>query len=370
MPKLLNIYNFAPHYRSSIFKLMSEELDCDFLFGDLTGDIKRMDYSLLRGKVTETHTKRLRGGWYWQRGVVASLFKDYDQYILLGETRALSTWTFCLLARVFRPKKKVYFWSHGWYGKETRIETFLKKIFFHLPNGGTFLYGNYARGLMIKQGFSPDKLYVIHNSLSYDKQLSIREALTHSDVYRNRFKNDNPNIIFIGRLTKIKRIDLLLEALAQLKRDGHWFNLTLIGDGVAKAELEQKVKELNLTDNVWFYGTCYDEQENAMMIYNADLCVSPGNVGLTAMHVMMFGCPVLTHDNFAHQMPEFEAIHKGVTGDSFKQNDIQSLAKAIKDWFDKHSDDRNTVRNACYHEIDTQWTPEFQIEVLKSVLTK
>lgn len=370
MPKLLNIYNFAPHYRASIFKLMSEEFDCDFLFGDLNGDIGKMDYSLLRGKVTETHTVRIHGGWYWQRGVVAQLFKDYDQYILLGETRALSTWMFCLLARVFRPRKKVFFWSHGWYGKETRIETFLKKIFFHLPNGGTFLYGNYARGLMIKQGFSPDKLYVIHNSLSYDKQLSIRESLTHSDVYRNRFKNDNHNIIFIGRLTKIKRIDLLLGALAQLKREGHSLNLTLIGDGVAKAELEQKVKELNLTDNVWFYGACYDEQENARMIYNADLCVSPGNVGLTAMHTMMFGCPVLTHDNFAHQMPEFEAIHKGVTGDFFSQNDIQSLAKAIKDWFDKHSDDRDSVRKACYKEIDTQWTPEFQIGILKSVLTK
>lgn len=67
--------------------------------------------------------------------------------------------------------------------------------------------------------------------------------------------------------------------------------------------------------NVWFYGSCYDEQTNAELIYNADMCVAPGNVGLTAIHAMTFGCPVITHSDFKWQMPEFEAIHPGKTGD-------------------------------------------------------
>lgn len=54
---------------------------------------------------------------------------------------------------------------------------------------------------------------------------------------------------------------------------------------------------------------------NAEFIYNADLCVSPGNVGLTAMHSLVFGCPVITHNCFEWQMPEFEAIQPGITGD-------------------------------------------------------
>lgn len=86
---------------------MSEKFDCDFLFGDSMVDVKKMDYSLLKGKVTETHTKYVIGRWYWQSGVVEQLFKNYDNYILLGETRALSTWLFCILARILKPKKKV-----------------------------------------------------------------------------------------------------------------------------------------------------------------------------------------------------------------------------------------------------------------------
>ena len=55
-------------------------------------------------------------------------------------------------------------------------------------------------------------------------------------------------------------------------------------------------------------GECYSEETNAKLIYNADLCVAPGNIGLTAIHVMMFGCPAITHNDFKWQMPEFEAI--------------------------------------------------------------
>ena len=152
--KLCLIYNYAQHYRTNIFALMDKEFDISFVFGDSMNDVKKMDYSLLRGNVMETHTRNLFGGWYWQPKVVSQLFKDYDSYILLGETRALSTWVFCVLARILKPKKKVYFWSHAWYGKETALEKLIKKILFRLPNSGVFCYGNYARGMMIRGGFN------------------------------------------------------------------------------------------------------------------------------------------------------------------------------------------------------------------------
>ena len=118
---------------------------------------------------------------------------------------------------------------------------------------------------------------------------------------------------------------------------------------------------------MWFYGACYDEAANAELIYNADLCVAPGNVGLTAMHSMVFGCPVLTHNDFPLQMPEFEAICENETGSFFKRNDIESLADAISDWFGYNGSRRETIRRNCFKEIDTQWTPNHQMNILKSV---
>ena len=366
--KLCLIYNYAQHYRTNIFALMDKEFDISFVFGDSMNDVKKMDYSLLRGNVMETHTRNLFGGWYWQPKVVSQLFKDYDSYILLGETRALSTWVFCVLARILKPKKKVYFWSHGWYGKETALEKLIKKILFRLPNSGVFCYGNYARGLMIKEGFNSDKLYTIHNSLAYDQQLAIRKELNENLVFKEHFCNDNKNLFFVGRLTSVKKLDQILKAMVICRNRGVNYNLTFIGGGEKTEELKNLVKEFYLEQQVWFYGPCYDEVELSSLIYNADLCVAPGNIGLTAMHSMVFGTPCITHNDFKWQMPEFEAIKLYKTGCFFNRDDVEDLAERIDEWFRVNGKDRNMVRKSCMEEIDDEWNPYFQIEVLKKNL--
>ena len=365
--RLCLIYNFAQHYRTGIFKLIDCEFNCDYVFGDVYMDVKKMDYSLLKGKVTEVPTRNI-GRWAYRPGVQKLLDDHYDAYLLLGETQVISTWLFCIRARLFYPKKKVFFWTHGWYGKESVVERFLKKIYFKLPNGGVFLYGNYARELMIKEGFNPDKLFVIHNSLSYDEQIAVRNQLSKKPIYEYHFGNVFPNLFFVGRLTSVKKLDMVLRAMAQLKSKGHLYNVTFIGGGDVQGELEDLARVLGVQDNVWFYGPCYDEKVLGEMIFNADLCVSPGNIGLTAMHSMVFGTPVITHDDFSHQMPEFEAILEGKTGSFFKSGSVDSLAQGICRWFEHHEKDREEVRHACMREIDENWTPQFQIEVLKKYL--
>lgn len=363
--KICQIYNNAAHYRESIFLLMDKTFDCDFLFGESLGDIKQMDTSKFHGSVTIVKNHFIKKGFYWQQGVQRFLCKKYDAYILLGDTHCLSSWLFCIRAKLTGRSRQVYFWTHGWYGKETRIERWLKKIYFSLAGGGIFLYGNYARELMINEGFDANKLFVIHNSLAYEQQFEIRQSLRHDDIYLNHFGNNAPNLLFVGRLTAVKKLDLVLRAMALLKKQGQEYNLILIGDGVARSDLEKLTEELSLQKNVWFYGACYDERQLGLLIYNADICVSPGNVGLTAMHVMVFGTPVLTHNDFPHQMPEFEAIHDGETGTFFHRDDIDSLAESIYRWFGEKANKREAVRIACFNEVDSLWTPQFQIDVLK-----
>ena len=357
-------YNSAAHYRKAIFLLIDKSFDCDYVFGKSLGDIKQMDTSLLRGKVTKVDNKQWHGI-CWQPKVVCMDVKPYDRFLMLGETKNLSTWLFCIRMRLFHPKKKVYFWSHGFYGKENRIERFIKKILFKLPKGGTFLYGNYARDLMIKEGFNPEKLFVIHNSLDYDRQIELRNKQKQIDIYKDHFNNNNPNIIFIGRLTPVKHLDLLINSIKILKERGIIVNLTFVGDGSEKERLQELVHKLEIDNNVWFYGACYDEEKNAELIYNADLCVSPGNVGLTAMHTMVYGTPVITHNDFSHQGPEFEAIHPGKNGDYFEYGDVSSLTEHIEKWLQEKRNKREEVRRECYKEIDTSWTPQFQIDILK-----
>lgn len=363
--KLTLIYNTAPRYREAIFRAIDEEYDCEWYFGETKTDIKEMDLSLLKS----AHYYKYSGNpikFYWKRGILSLLFKKENKvFFTLAESRSLTDYLFFGLSRLL--KKKVYVWTHGWYGKESKMEAALKKWQFRHVDG-VFVYSNYARDLMIKEGLPAEKIFTIHNSLHYDQQKALRESITPSNIYKEHFGNGNPTIIFIGRLTKVKKLDMVIDALASLKAKGENYNLVFVGDGVERNSLEVKVSEMGLQQNVWFYGACYDEKQNAELIYNADLCVSPGNVGLTAIHALVFGCPVITHNCFKWQMPEFEAIQAGVTGDFFEMDNVDALTDCINKWFTSKASVRNEVRKACFNEIDTQWNPYFQMDVIKKNL--
>lgn len=367
MPKVCIIYNFAQHYRESIYKLIDKEWDCKWFFGKNQTDIKGISDGCLKD-VSFVDNKKLIGP-LWYQTIVGRLIsrKDIDHFILLGEPFNLSTWWILIQRRLFFKNKKVYLWSHGWYGKEGLLKKLLKRVYFGMADH-IFTYGEYAKKLAIAQGFDENKISPIHNSLDHSIQNKLRDTLKPSDIYRDYFKNYNPTIIFIGRLTEVKRLDLLLDGIKVLKERGYEYNVVFVGTGVMEDTLKIRARNMGLEKQLWFYGASYDDQINAELIFNADMCVSPGNVGLTAMHTMVFGTPVLTHDDFKWQMPEFEAIKPNVTGAFFKKNNVISIADTIQNWMIQHPN-RNKVRQACYDEIDNNWTPEYQLAVLKRIIS-
>jgi glycosyltransferase involved in cell wall biosynthesis len=165
----------------------------------------------------------------------------------------------------------------------------------------------------------------------------------------------------------VKKLDMILDAMSIAKQKGIFYNCTFIGNGEDRELLESKVDSYGLSKQVWFYGACYDEAELSKMIYNADLCVAPGNVGLTAMHSLVYGCPIITHNNFPYQMPEFEAIVPNKTGLFFDFDSAESLYKTINSWFSLDLE-RDDVRQMAYDEIDSHWNPRVQIDVLKKII--
>lgn len=364
--KILQQDNIGSHYRAAIYRLMDSEIGCEFCFGDKVDDIKKMDYSQLSHKVIEVHNEYIGRGFYYQRGVPSLINADYDVYIFIGETRCLSTWLF-LFKSLFYSKKKIYFWTHGVLGKAGLGKRLLHRFFYSFCDG-VFVYNERSTKLLADEGIPAKKLHTIYNSLDYDTQLQIRQSLKPSRLYQEHFRNENKNVVFIGRLTTVKRFDLLIDAIAELKMRGELLNVTFVGDGVERQNMENRFDELGIREQVWFYGASYDEQKNAEMIFNADVCVSPGNIGLTAMHVLMFGCPAITNDDFDHQMPEFEAIQDGKSGAFFKAGDSKSLADTLQVWFTNHTDDREAIRQVCYAEIDNKWNPHNQIRIFKEVL--
>lgn len=366
--KIAMLFPYAPSYREAIYKLMDKELDVDWFFcGDAKRNLKLFDYSSLKHCDLSMKEKKVIGSVVYYKGIERLNLQQYDAVICPGVIRSLSEWWLLMKMGKGMNYFKIYLWTHGWYGKESRFQKIVKKFFFRKVDG-FFLYGDYARREMIKEGFDARKLHVIKNSLDYDKQLELRNRMVVSDVYKKHFKNDFPTIIFIGRLTPVKKLNQIIDAVDILKQKGEDYNIVFIGDGEMHQLLRAKVVECQLQDNVWFYGACFDEKTNAELIYNADLCVAPGNIGLTAMHALMFGCPAISHNNFKQQMPEFESIIPGQTGDFFEYGNVDDLARSISQWFASKCGCREEVRKACYKEIDSYWNPHYQLNLIKNVL--
>lgn len=370
MLKLCFITNYASHYHLAKWQLLAKTFDVDFVFDhdvSKSGGIKQMDLSLVNAKTVRVKNYFFRKHMIWQSGVIKLAFKkDYDRFIITEEVSCVSSWVFTFIIK-FRKNKKLYRGDgHGWYGNEGVLKRIIKKLAFRLSDG-EFVYGDYARNIMIKNGLDGNKIWVVHNSLNHAEQLKYRGNI--SNIYRKHFRNNNPVLLFIGRLISSKRLDMILSALERMRSEVVECNCVFIGDGEIKNELKEETNRKKLNQQVWFYGACYSEREISELITNADLCVSPGNIGLTAMHSLVYGTPIITSNDFSNQGPEFEAVKPGITGDFFEAGNVEDLSRKIMSWLQMNQD-RVQIRENCYKEIDNYWTPEFKVNVIKKVLNR
>ena len=365
MNRICIITNIGTHYRYPIFNEIRKSFNADFFLGDkLQFPIKTFNYKDLEGYKGTVHN-RFFGKFYWQDGTVRLVNKPYDYYILDGEPYCLSSWAILIYAKL--KGKKTISWSHGWYGREGFIKRLIKKAFYSLFSY-LMIYSEYAINLMEKEGFKRKRMFCIANSLDSDHEKAIRKELKPSNIYSNHFKNNNQTIIYCVRIKKKKKLPLIIDSIKILKDQGIKVNAVFIGKDIDDVNLPALAKRQGITDQIWMYGPCYEDKKLAELFYNAAVCVSPGNIGLTAIHTLSFGCPAITHDDFANQMPEFEAIKQGLTGGFFHEGDSNDLANKIKPWLFLTPEQREDTRKAAYAEIDRKWNIHYQIDVIKQVL--
>lgn len=361
------ITNIGPHYRLPIFKEIRKELNCDFFLGDhIDVPIKTFEYDEFdgcRGVLRNIFFNK----YYWQKKSVRLVFASYKYYILDGEPYNISSWAILILAKIMR--KKTIAWTHGWYGRESFIKRLIKKSFYKLFTD-IMTYSDYSRRLMLKQGFHDNQLYCIANSMDSDREKLIRSTLTKTDLYTNHFHNNDPVVIYCGRIQKRKKLEMIIDSIHMLQINHIRCNIVFVGKDVDNVNIEAYANSKGMSNHVWCYGPCYDDTILGTLFYNATVCVSPGNVGLTAIHSLTFGCPVITHDNFAYQMPEFEAIIAGHTGDFFEYDNISSLADKIRIWISKTEAQREIIRQAAYAEIDNKWNIHYQVHVIKKIINE
>ncbi len=365
-------YNCIPHYRARIFELLSanknveftivadNNSDTPFLKTVTTDDNRAVNYINAKNYLIKVPGL---ADLYWQPEALRLFLKQRpDVLIALGSPYSFTAWSLVILGRVFRIP--ILLWGHGLLGDESGPRWWVRKLLYKLA-AGQLLYGEYAKNLLVKKGFRPETLHVVYNSLDYDEQLRVAGSLGFEDIagFRNKLgvAEGQGLVVFTGRLQPIKRLDMLVEAAGRLSERGKIIHIALVGEGTEKEKLAEVARKYGILNNLHFLGVSYEEEYLGLVLSAADLCVIPSGGGLSIMHAMVFGTPVLLHDRLDCHFPEWEAVKEGVTGFFYRYDDIDDLAdKMEKALFLEHSKEK--MSDECRQVIAEKYNPHRQVE--------
>lgn len=189
--------------------------------------------------------------------------------------------------------EKAIYWGHG-LGKN-RFVNWMRLL--SAARAGAFItYDEAGREALIHMGLKPAKIFVANNTLS---------VLNTTDTSHE----EKRYFLFIGRLQRRKRLDLIIRSLGQIP-SRKTADLLIVGDGEAEAEYLRGIcADEGLLNHVRFVPGTTDEALLLTYFKSAYAYVSPGHVGLGVLHSFAYGVPVVTLGGRKHAPEVSNLVH-------------------------------------------------------------
>lgn len=192
------------------------------------------------------------------------------------------------------------------------------------------LKARHARQVFCVSDFTRSQLCCVTEPEHWPRFAVVRCGVDLSALeYRNPGPaGEVPTVIAVGRLSSEKGLDILIEALSILKRQGTPQRLLLVGDGPLRASLETAADRAGVAHLIEFAGEMAAEDVRARLA-GADLfCLPSFNEGLpiSIMEAMAVGVPVVT--TWIAGIPEL--AESGVTALTVPPARADLLADALR----------------------------------------
>jgi glycosyltransferase involved in cell wall biosynthesis len=180
----------------------------------------------------------------------------------------------------------------------------------------------YLRDLVVGWGVSPERVSVLPNPSPPLPELRPR------DVLRGELRLEGPTLVFAGRLTAQKSLDVALAAVAA----NAGITLLLAGDGDQRPALERRAVELGLEQRVRFLGP--QPRPRVLELFHAAdasiLSSSWENFPHTVVEALAVGTPVLATSVGGVA----EVVRDGENGLLVASGDVDGLASAVRRYFE------------------------------------
>jgi glycosyltransferase involved in cell wall biosynthesis len=177
---------------------------------------------------------------------------------------------------------------------ETRVFPILYR---HIP---VVALSSTTKNDLVSIGFNPGNIMII------------RPGMNHHELRLDGTKFDSPTIIYLGRLRKYKRVHLLIDVFSEVKKIISVARLVIAGNGDAKPELDQIVKNAVYRNDIDLLGYV-SEKEKIRLLQKSWVYVTPSSRegwGLAVLEANACGTPAI-----AFRVPGLsESIHNYHSG--------------------------------------------------------
>jgi glycosyltransferase involved in cell wall biosynthesis len=213
-----------------------------------------------------------------------------------------------------------------------------------------FVNSEEYRRSWIARGFAPEKLKILPRGL--DTTLFSPE---HRDpAFWQKFGEHNGavHLLYVGRISKEKDLDVLAQAYRQLRDEGLPIQLYLVGDGPYLQALHEAMPEAIFTG--YLRG-----KELAAAYASADVFVFPSTTdtfGNVVIEAQASGVPVIVSDTGGPK----ELVEENVNGVVTRSHDVEDLARAIRDLVNDKRKRHQMSRQARQAVIDRSWPGAFR----------
>ena len=192
---------------------------------------------------------------------------------------------------------------------------------------------------------------IIPNPVDVDR-FSIENVSTE-DIDNVKKTYNIPDDAFVGciisRVGKEKSIDVLLNYIEKYSKVNKNFRFLIVGDGPAKADLEQQAKKLGINNVVIFTGKI---SNNKLLPYYAAcdvfLTASLSDTNsISMLEAMSMGLPIIQRNDPINEGQVIENVNGFIFND--ENNFIEKLNKVYKMTSEERAELKNKVRNSVIH---------------------
>ena len=186
----------------------------------------------------------------------------------------------------------------------------------------TMIYASHGFSIHESFGIPGEKIFLTFNSPDTTLIADKRNRLANGEMPAL-----NPRrILHVGRLVKWKRVDLLIEATANLAGRHDGIELCIIGTGPEEPYLKELAKK-KAAGAIKFLGGIYDPEQLAREFTASGIYVLAGMGGLSINEAMAYGKPVICS---RCDGTERDLVKDGFNGFFFKEGDVADLTAKIE----------------------------------------